>query len=100
MNGISAPTAAALLSLLRQVGGAAGEVALQRAVTVLLSLRAWQSNVIYVEGRVPATGLPDPAVTRVAVCCLAAACAAVQAELGAAAMAGGCAGLPCGRGGW
>ena len=38
---------------------------------------------------IPETGLPDPAVTRMAVCCLAAACAAVEDELGVAGMACG-----------
>lgn len=86
-----ASTAASLLSLMPQVGGAAGEAALQRTVAALLSERAWKhpSPNPWSHHSIPETGLPDPAVTRVAVCCLAAACASVEDELGVAGMAGG-----------
>lgn len=89
-HGLPASTIAALLSLMRQVGGAAGEVALERSSAALLSLRAWKDPAPnYLSRRPPETGLPDPAVTRVAVRCLTTACAAVHGELGVAAVAGG-----------
>lgn len=41
-RGMPASTVVALLPLMRQVGGAAGEEALQRTVAALLSERTWK----------------------------------------------------------